>query len=282
MSTALRLLQPGDEPAALEFLGRHGDSSMILWSNLLAAGLVDRGARYQGTWVALYQGTRITGVAMHAWNGHLIVQAEQGAAELARLAAQQSGRRVLGLLGPWEQALAAREALGLASAPTRVCENEVLFALDLAELRLPAPMLETRAPREDDLDVACSFRAEYARELNLEPVEPARLREATRASASKGDIFITTDGGAPVSITGVNARLPDRLQVGGVYTPPALRGRGYARCAVAGHLAFARAAGAVRATLFTREGNFPAQACYRALGFVPVGRYALILFEVTP
>jgi predicted GNAT family acetyltransferase len=82
--------------------------------------------------------------------------------------------------------------------------------------------------------------------------------------------------GAVVATCTHNAVLPDAVQVGGVFTPPLLRGRGHARAVVATSLIDARAAGATRATLFTPRAD--ALAAYRAVGFEPVGRYAIVLF----
>jgi predicted GNAT family acetyltransferase len=66
------------------------------------------------------------------------------------------------------------------------------------------------------------------------------------------------------------------VQVGGIYTPPALRGRGLARAAVALHLAEARNTGVSRAVLFAAS---PAAArAYTAIGFQPNGSFALVLF----
>jgi predicted GNAT family acetyltransferase len=84
--------------------------------------------------------------------------------------------------------------------------------------------------------------------------------------------------GRPVAFTGFNAALPDVVQVGGVYTPPFGRARGFARAAVAGSLLHARDRGAVRAVLFTDVDNAPAQRAYRALGFEPVGDWGLVRF----
>lgn len=63
-----------------------------------------------------------------------------------------------------------------------------------------------------------------------------------------------------------------------MWTPKALRGRGYARCAVAGSLQSARDCGVRRAVLFTGETNPAAQAAYVAIGFEPIGDYAILLF----
>ena len=94
----------------------------------------------------------------------------------------------------------------------------------------------------------------------------------------EGSQWIVLDGGRPVSYSAFNARLPDIVQVGGVWTPPEMRGRGYGRAAVAGSLLDARAAGVDRAVLFTGEENGPARAAYEALGFRIVGDYALVIF----
>jgi predicted GNAT family acetyltransferase len=59
--------------------------------------------------------------------------------------------------------------------------------------------------------------------------------------------------------------------------PPPLRGKGYARCAVAGSLLDARAQGATRAVLFTQESNAAAIRSYQLLGFDRCGEYGLQL-----
>ena len=82
--------------------------------------------------------------------------------------------------------------------------------------------------------------------------------------------------GTIVATTAFNAHIPGMAQVGGVYTPPALRGRGYARCAVAGSLLDARLDGsAERAILFTP--NPAAARAYEAIGFRRSGDYALVM-----
>jgi predicted GNAT family acetyltransferase len=80
-------------------------------------------------------------------------------------------------------------------------------------------------------------------------------------------------------MAGFNARLPDMVQVGGVYTPPEARGRGYARTAVALCLRAARERGVRRAILFTGEDNIPAIRAYRALGFERIGDFAIVLLS---
>ena len=87
--------------------------------------------------------------------------------------------------------------------------------------------------------------------------------------------FLLMDGDIPLTMTGFNPRLPDIVQIGGVYTPPAWRGRGLARRALALHLAQVQATGVQRSTLFAVSA-VAARAC-RALGFREIGAWSLIV-----
>ena len=78
-------------------------------------------------------------------------------------------------------------------------------------------------------------------------------------------------------MTGFNAELPTIVQIGGVYTPPPLRGQGFARHAVALHLDEARRRGVGRATLFSASES--AARAYSAIGFEPIGHYTLCHFD---
>jgi uncharacterized protein len=72
------------------------------------------------------------------------------------------------------------------------------------------------------------------------------------------------------------------VQICGVWTPPALRVKGYAKSVVARSLLDARSQRVKRAILFTGDNNQAAKAVYRGIGFLPTGeKYGLILFEET-
>ena len=93
-----------------------------------------------------------------------------------------------------------------------------------------------------------------------------------------GHLFVAEAGGVPVAMSALNAVLPDTVQIGGVYTPPAFRSRGYGRAVVAGSLVTARDRGVVRSILFTDAENVGAQRAYRAIGFRIVGTYGVVFF----
>ena len=102
-------------------------------------------------------------------------------------------------------------------------------------------------------------------------------RQTIERINSEGSLWVLLDGDRIVSMTAFNARLPDCVQVGGVWTPPELRSRGYARCAVAGSLLEAREKGAEQAILFTDDAA--ARRTYLALGFRVIGDYGILQFD---
>lgn len=69
------------------------------------------------------------------------------------------------------------------------------------------------------------------------------------------------------------------VQVGGVYTPPGQRSRGFARRAVALHLAEAHGYGVQEAILFA--AGTAAVRAYRKLGFERIGDYRIVEFSGT-
>src|SRR5690349_22598847 len=96
----------------------------------------------QATYVAALDAGRITDVAAHCWNGMVLVQAPSQAAAVAREAVRRSGRSVTGFSGPWDQVVAARRALGLATARTAKDSRDELYVLDRKSTRLNSSHVE--------------------------------------------------------------------------------------------------------------------------------------------
>jgi RimJ/RimL family protein N-acetyltransferase len=279
-----RLLTSADVAVADAFLAAHRDSSMFLRANIRRAGLVDRGEMYQATYLATVEAGDITGVAAHCWNGMLLLQAPRHAPELAQACVAATGRPVTGFAGPVNQVVEARQALGLEQVEAAVDGSEALFALDLQAVIVPASFSDgtviCREPRPDERDTLCAWRVAYDVELLGATDTPAQRGHSAAfldAQLAEHNAWVALAGGALVSLSAINASLPDIVQLGGIYTPPEYRGRGYARAAVAATLLAARERGASRAVLFTN--NPSAIRCYEAVGFERTGDYSLVLFR---
>jgi predicted GNAT family acetyltransferase len=286
MVTEIRVLQPGDEAALEAFLLPCIETSMFLLGNMRAAGLVDGGKHLQGTYVAAFDADRIVGVVAHYWNGNLIVQAPVQLEALCWSAVEASGRIVRGVIGPAAQVQAARDALELDEGATQMDETEHLYSLSLADLVVPENLrtgrLTGRRIEGRDVDQVTAWLVAFALESLGEEDRPG-LWERTRASVERkraqGITWILEDRGRPVSTSGFNTTTAEAVQIGGVYTPPELRSRGYGRAVVAASLLDARAEGAERSILFTGVANIPAQRSYEALGYRHIGDYRLLLLR---
>jgi RimJ/RimL family protein N-acetyltransferase len=283
-----RFLHTPDRPVVEAFLERHAESSMILRGNLRDAGIEDDGSRYAGTYAGAFdEHGELRAVVAHYTHGNIFLQADDLAAlESATRCSvvEGSDRAVLGIIGTRKLVVHARDVLGLNDVPARFDSDEGLYALDLTRLQLPPlasePEIELRAITADDVELMVGWRKMYEME-GLGSKDDEKLDAHCRAMIelwlAQGFPILLTHRGAPCAMTMFNARLPDMRQIGGVFTPSELRGRGYARTAVALSLIGARDEGVKRAILFTGEDNVAAIAAYRALGFERVGDFKLLL-----
>lgn len=197
-------------------------------------------------------------------------------ADWAALPAALTGRRMVGMNGAAPQIARCAQVLDL--PPAQLDRIEPCFALDLADLVLPASDgLALAAPTDADLPMLTDWRAAYRAEVMGEP--PAAARDSASAELplwlAEDGLRLLWRGGEPVGLTGINARHGDLVQVGAVYTPPRLRGQGIARTAVALHLSELRRAGFRRAFLFAASDA--AASAYCAIGFAPAGQMRLVV-----
>jgi GNAT superfamily N-acetyltransferase len=277
---SLRAAAAADLAAALAFLRRHEQTSMFPLSNLADGGLDGAGPHGTRLWLAADGRGVCAGVVGVTRAGMVLPQWPAGA-DWAALRRPLAGCRLTGVLGPAAQARPLLDALGLGAAPRQHDADEPGFALSLDRLRMPPGAGRLEDPGTAPFALLAEWRAAYLVELfGTPPAKAARTgaEDAARWQAA-GSHRVLWHGDRPVAVCGFNATLPDVVQVGGVYVPPGLRGRGLARLAVALMLAEARAAGVARAVLFAASP--PAARAYRALGFVPALPMAVVLFGLS-
>jgi len=282
----VRILKPDDLPALEAFLTSRLDSSLFLISNSRQVGVVDHGARYEGTYAAAFSGEEVLAVTAHYWNGMLIVQAPQFLKEVIAEARRHSARELKGLIGLEEQVQLAKQYLAVDRAEYQIDEADGLYSLLLTELAVPEQIssgqVAGRRLMSFDLDRVTAWRVAYSVEL-LGIVENQQLWEQSRSNmednVQSGQSWVLEDGGRIVANTSFNAAVKEAVQVGGVYTPPEFRGRGYGRCVVAASLLDARESGVETAVLFTGDANIPARKAYAALGFKRIGDYRLSILK---
>ncbi len=252
-------------------LRRDVEGAMFPLGNLARHGIGATGAPHATRyWIGEAPAAPV--LAVSEW-GMAMVHAPAGL-DAARVADALRGRALRGICGPAETIRAVMAEAGLAGAPTVLDGDEPQFSLDLDAL--DAPM---RRARPLERETALEWRAAYEAELHLGRSDAAAVAASVDGWIAAGSHRMLFEDGMPVALTGFNAALADIVQVGGVYVPPPLRGRGLAGRAVALHLAEARARGVRRATLFA--ASEAAARAYRRIGFARVGTFALVLFDGT-
>lgn len=272
---------PPEEAADIAvFLRRHLDQAMFPLSNLIHHGMGDAGRYAMRFWLTGKGQGIEAALGLTAMGMLLPVLPGLSTNDLAPLKGALRGTAVGGLVGPPDWALPLLSALGLDRAAHDHRADEPGFVLDLDDLVLPAgDGLSLRPLERPDWSLLLRWRAGYRGEVMGTPPDRriAAAADDIETYIARGSHRLLLKDGEPVAMTGFNAILPEAVQVGGVYTPPGLRGRGYARAAVALHLDEARRTGVGRAILFA--ANEAAARAYRAIGFRPAARMAMILFR---
>lgn len=264
-----------DRPAIEAFLNTHAATSMFPLSNLARHGMQGGHPRACSFYIRR-DADQISDVLTVSDEGVLFPQCPKG---FDGVDAIFQGTGVKAVLGDADQVAEIRAVLGL-THKAQLDTVEPAYTLRLQDLRVPDTDLTLRALQDVPRDTLIRWRAAY----NVESLDVPSGKAVNNAE-SDIDIYIANDshrslwdGAKPVAMTGFNAILPNIVQIGGVYTPPDLRSRGYGRTAVALHLAAAFDAGVSQAVLFA--ANEPAERAYRAIGFVPNGQFAIAFYDV--
>jgi RimJ/RimL family protein N-acetyltransferase len=187
------------------------------------------------------------------------------------------GREVTGIIGMRDWCRGLESALGLGTTPKSLDHDEPHFALSLSDLTLPDGPGQIVPLSDAPAEVIKSWMLDYQlATLNTPPDQaPRRVADSYATYTANRSHVVLMHGDTPLAMTGFNAQLPHIVQIGGVYTPPHLRGQGHARRAVALHLAQARDRGVAQATLFSASDM--AARAFRAVGFSQIGDWSLIL-----
>ena len=141
----------------------------------------------------------------------------------------------------------------------------------------PAPEGASRAADVRDRDLLIEWFGAFAVEVDDGATQDHAPGIDERLSYCGTTIWEAV--GAPVSVAGMTRAVAGMVRVGPVYTPPALRGRGYAGGATAAASQAALDAGATDVVLYTDLANPTSNALYERLGFRPVEDRLMLSFE---
>jgi predicted GNAT family acetyltransferase len=179
-------------------------------------------------------------------------------------------RELPGVTGPAEQTAAFAQAWNARGGPTATLHmSERIYRL--TAVRPPRPVAgRFRMATAADRRLAIHWTEGFMRDAFGE-VDPAEVAaDVDRWLARRGRTLYLWEDGAPVSMCGVGGQTPNGIRIGPVYTPPALRGRGYASALVAAVSQAELDAGRRFCFLFTDQANPTANHIYQVIGYEPI------------
>jgi len=217
---------------------------------------------------------------------NLILARPQSREALAALAGAVAGEELPGVVGAEPEAAGFAELWSRHTGrSTRTKMRQGVYALERTE-PLPAVSGSARVATAADRELALRWWIAFAEEV-LHEGGPSRDRaDATvdhRLSSPSAGILLWEDDSKPVSLAGWGGPTPNGIRVGPVYTPPELRGRGYATALTAelsqrlldGRLF---AGGRKFCFLYTDLANPTSNAIYERIGYRRVAESAEIAF----
>jgi RimJ/RimL family protein N-acetyltransferase len=157
----------------------------------------------------------------------------------------------------------------------RATERGVKFAVPIPQLIhalreppiYPAASGAARLVELGDLETFADWMVAFIREATPHDTPPARV-VMEKTVAARRYRFWTVDG-EPVAMAGIVRRTRHAAAIAGVYTPPALRRRGYAGAVTAAVVEAVFAEGRTAACLYTNLRYHASNRCYAKIGFKP-------------
>ncbi|TMK16388.1 MAG: GNAT family N-acetyltransferase [Actinobacteria bacterium] len=227
----------------------------------------------------------VVGAALQTPPHNLILgqPSAEGANDLLADAIESAGIQLPGVVGglPEAEAFAVAWCARTGNTARRVMGQGIYSLTEV--LPVPAVAGTPRTARPDDLNLVAGWIQAFQDEvvpdaLRSDPEERRRRLGSILGSDEEG-ICLWEAEDQVVSLSGFGGPTPNGIRIGPVYTPPALRGRGYATTLVADLSRRQLASGRRFCFLHTDLANPTSNAIYRRIGYRRVCDSVVLAFE---
>ncbi len=275
----IRRLGPGETRLALDLLGADPVLNLGLIHAIMKSGLNNLGLIGQGTYLGLYAGDALSALLCHDNQGVWRFQVNdlEQLIRLADEALHQELRPVL-VLGEARPVQELLDAMGGEIGYLRMVDEEVVLLLDRAGFH-PRRDGDTHYASPGDLERVIELEEGLQKELLGPDIwRKAAVRRFVEEQIEQRHTVVCVADGTAVAKADLEARTAEVASLGGVFTLPDFRRRGFAASACSRLCADILDTGA-RITLNTDARNLSALALYRSLGFRKYRDYKVAVFS---
>jgi hypothetical protein len=275
---SIRVLGPGDVPAALEVIGQDPVANVFADYRTRITQLDTRWLGGE-MWGYVEDGTLVS--LCHVGANLVPVSATANACAAFAERAGRSGPRSSTIVGPHDQVTMLWEGLRHHWPAPRDERWDQPHMVTRRAPTIPGDPDVGRTPKDlvDVLYPACV--AMYTEEVGISP-EVDGGRELYRARVNqlvgRGWSFSRIDGDRVVFKAEVACATPSACQIQGVYVDPALRGQGLATSGMATVVETCLQEVAPAVSLYVNAHNHAARAAYERAGFEQVGTFTTLMF----
>lgn len=265
----------------LEFLKQNENYTLFLLGNFENYGFKLTEAPYSGNYKLIRSDDKIVGVFCLTKKGSLLIEAIASKAIFEKVlnSCSEESISLSGLVGNWEFCHSFWNFLKEKKIIQKETFNskEILYTVDLSNASC-FPQTHVRLLTESDYPQWKPLRLDYLIEEGFpNDLSDEQLLNLYLDKVRRKIIWGFFLNDKLVSIADLNAKALDLGQVGGVYTVPSYRKRGYSKSVMQKLLYDAKTVHLIRKLIiFTGEKNFPAQKLYHAIGVIPVGYFSLL------
>jgi predicted GNAT family acetyltransferase len=166
-------------------------------------------------------------------------------------------------------------------ATATIRRRQRLYRLGTLTVPQPVPPGRPRVVGEGDREQLTCWSREFSEAIGERTVRDDAAWADGRIA--RGDItFWETPDGTPVAMAGASPEVAGQVRVVAVYTPPHLRGRGYAGAVAAEVSRAALAAGVKEVLLFADLANPTSNGLYQRIGYRPLADFDVYGFSREP
>lgn len=271
------------QPQAIKLLKLAKEIPLFLLSNLMRFGSTLSEQPSSGNVYCILHQDRICALFMLTRRGVLLTYAAQNHPEILSLIARtclQEPVKMHGLIGEWQfctDLWNVCEAMHVVK-PAVTFRKEMVYTALSAESHHATQQEWVRCLEQQDYPAWRALRLSYIKESQLpSDLSEVQLHEDFDSMVRQKTVWGYFLDGQLVSIANLNAYACDIAQLGGVYTAPSFRGRGYAKAVIRHILSDLPALHRISTLIiFTEEDNWNARRLYESFGIVPENDFAVI------